>query len=338
MTVIYDAKDHVKVIFTLHGSVWPSVLPWCVFNTVVTCTIWALGYYEVADLTFDVGLGYSYLSVLVSFFVISNINTTYNRLWEARDYLGKALFAIATLSMRAALYSAKENGERSKIWRNALKTRLIDLLRTAMYQIQDERASTLNIMGGGGALDDPDGGRSKSDTGMLIIALAQIEKKPVPASAFRLEAAILSHADYLDQPLLIQHEMDLLGRATAFFDAFGGLLKFSTTPRPFPTVQMGRTLLFVWVLSLPFALVTGSDEVSSIVECSFLVFLITYGFIGLTFAEIEMHDPLGKDANDLETTRYMKLIEEDIELFLGNDAFVADSFDLDRSYGAIYMS
>lgn len=59
---------------------------------------------------------------------------------------------------------------------------------------------------------------------------------------------------------------------------------------------------------------THKDE---LYEAMFLVFLVTYGFMGLTLAEIEMHDPLGNDDNDLETERYCKLIKCDIETLLG---------------------
>lgn len=56
----------------------------------------------------------------------------------------------------------------------------------------------------------------------------------------------------------------------------------------------------------------------------FLVFLVTYCFLGLTFAEIEMADPLGEDDNDLETGRYCKLIKSDIDLHLGTESLSSE--------------
>ena len=57
-------------------------------------------------------------------------------------------------------------------------------------------------------------------------------------------------------------------------------------------------LIFLWIFFLPMAVLnTHKDE---LYEAMFLVFLVTYGFMGLTLAEIEMHDPLGNDANDLD--------------------------------------
>ena len=68
-----------------------------------------------------------------------------------------------------------------------------------------------------------------------------------------------------------------------------------STPYPFPFVQMLRTILFFYVLTLPFALV---NDIEQLLPFLFTVFLITYGFIGLELISIEMDDPFGDDPND----------------------------------------
>ena len=81
-------------------------------------------------------------------------------------------------------------------------------------------------------------------------------------------------------------------------------------------------LIFLWIFFLPMAVLnTHKDE---LYEAMFLVFLVTYGFMGLTLAEIEMHDPLGNDANDLETERYCKLVKCDIEDLLGQNSLSSE--------------
>mmetsp|Transcript_8142 Transcript_8142/g.17638 ORF Transcript_8142/g.17638 Transcript_8142/m.17638 type:complete len:119 (-) Transcript_8142:73-429(-) len=90
MTIIYNNKSHLSVIFKLQGSIWPEVLPFCIFNVAVTLAIWIMRERDVVDLHFDGGIGYQFISVLVSFFVVTNINTTYNRFWDdIEDILGK---------------------------------------------------------------------------------------------------------------------------------------------------------------------------------------------------------------------------------------------------------
>jgi hypothetical protein len=143
-----------------------------------------------------------------------------------------------------------------------------------------------------------------------------LETKDPYMLASRLEMAILSNDKYFEEPLAVVRENDLLGRSSAFMDGFVQLLKFGTTPRPYVTTQMGRTMVLIWILGLPFAIT--NQHAKHIFEALILVFLVTYGFIGLTMADIELHDPLGNDPNDLEGARYTKIVIQAIEDYFTN--------------------
>jgi hypothetical protein len=82
-----------------------------------------------------------------------------------------------------------------------------------------------------------------------------------------------------------------------------------TTPEPFPLVQMTRTFLFVWVFTLPFALVQSFNDAFPFI---LIVFFITYGFIGLDLVSIEMDDPFGNKPNDFNIEVYAKNTYRDI--------------------------
>lgn len=73
--------------------------------------------------------------------------------------------------------------------------------------------------------------------------------------------------------------------------------KFMTTPFPFPLVQMARTFLFLYVYTLPFALL---EDASDAVAHVLVIFLVTYGFVGLETVSIELDDPFGNDENDFD--------------------------------------
>lgn len=342
MTVNYDARDHLGIIFRIHGSVLPQVLPWCAWNVAVSCLIRFLRLTGTCNLTFKGGLGYSYISVLVSFFVVSNVNTAYSRLWEARTWLGKGLYAITQLAVMVALFSGKETHEKAKLWRKILRIRIASLLKVTMFIIQHNRASVINArrkkmgwykhhMYKSSSVEitgiDPVGKVLIKET-TFDAARAHPGGQHVMTYFFAVDAAIRSHADFLESPLLIAEQMDLLGKTSIFMDAYSELLKNSTTPRSFATVQMGRTLLLVWILSLPFALGgTTPDSTAGWFEQVFLILLVTYGFVGLMFAEIEMHDPLGSDANDLETDKYTAVVLETVEEYLREDADHSAGFD-----------
>ena len=281
-----------------------------------------------------------YISVLVSFFVVSSIGTTYNRYWEARAYVGKALLSASLLADRAAIYSAKSQSENAQLWRNALKHRLSQLVQYSMHLIQNERGALVNII-----TTQSEKEKTGDDTSDALlqkhglrpsfvshhVGLLQEKERDGSKLASWVDAIIQSNDKYLDEPLIIHEKQDLLSKTSAFLDAFHGLIKFSTTPVPFVTVQMGRTITFAWILFLPFVLI--SDPKSNLWEATAMVFLITYGFAGLLLAEVEMHDPLGYDDNDIETDRYTKFILEDIAQSLrptghSSEDFFASAFAL----------
>lgn len=331
MTVNYDPENHLGVIFRIHGSVISSVLPWCLFNAVMACVVWFLRSRGVANPTFDGGLGYQYIAVLVSFFVVSNVNTAYSRFWEARGYLGKALFGVTKLGIRVAVFTGMDTSDKAGKWRKIIAVRLSRLLQFTMHVISKDRAAVVNTK---------TSKRGESDALMNELQTMATEAFggeeleydiDVPTLCFALEAAIKRNDEYLEKPLHINEQMDLLGKVNMFLDAYDGLIKNSTTPRPFPAVQMGRTLLLIWILSLPFALGGKTqDDAKSLLELIFLVFLVTYGFVGLMMAEIEMHDPYGDDANDLEVKKYTRIILEDIEMMLGDKANYSIGFSFDK--------
>lgn len=91
------------------------------------------------------------------------------------------------------------------------------------------------------ALLDHHGSKSKYKSDMRILREMQVEigDADVATLTFAVDAAIRSHADFLDNPLHMPEQMDLLGKVNSFLDAYDGLIKNSTTPRPFPIVQMG---------------------------------------------------------------------------------------------------
>ena len=231
----------------------------------------------VVDLHFDGGKGYQFISVLVSFFVVANITTSYNRFWEARGLIGKALNNAKLLADRAALYSGHSRTEKAQMWRDALRVRLIELLNASMHLVQNERASLLNLIKAESRKERkkarkaakaharevanslykrhglrkslmlealPFAKESTSSRSLLENAIEVCYNRGESEAplASMVDAIIISNGEYLETPLIIHEKMDLLSRTAAFLDCFHGLLKFSTTPIPFVIVQMGRTV------------------------------------------------------------------------------------------------
>lgn len=68
MTIYYDSRNHISVIFAMRGTVWRSVLPFCVLNIVVIFAIYVLNQHLDVDVRFEEG-GTSMLTIMVAFLV-----------------------------------------------------------------------------------------------------------------------------------------------------------------------------------------------------------------------------------------------------------------------------
>lgn len=50
-TVSYDSKNTLSVLFQKWGSVWPKVLPYCIWNCCIDIALQLLRYYDIIDLS-----------------------------------------------------------------------------------------------------------------------------------------------------------------------------------------------------------------------------------------------------------------------------------------------
>lgn len=77
---------------------------------------------------------------------------------------------------------------------------------------------------------------------------------------------------------------------------------------------MSRTFLFSYVFTMPFLLLQD-DKSSRLAHC-FVVFMLTYGFMGLEVVAIELDNPFGSDANDYSSTLLAETCYEDCYLYI----------------------
>lgn len=117
----------------------------------------------------------------------------------------------------------------------------------------------------------------------------------------------------LERPMTGPEELKLLGHASEFTTAYHGLNKLVTTPFPFPLVQKTRTILFVWLFTLPLSLM---KDAGAPWEDMIMIFFVTYGFLGLEYVSIELDDPFGQDDNDFDNLGMAQRVYEDIYMTL----------------------
>lgn len=71
IVVNYDSTNHFEVLFQMHGSAWPRVLPFCIVNTFLmfACDFWLEPVLTNMGIVFT-GKEHGLLTIMVSFLVI----------------------------------------------------------------------------------------------------------------------------------------------------------------------------------------------------------------------------------------------------------------------------
>ena len=127
--------------------------------------------------------------------------------------------------------------------------------------------------------------------------------------AFFLRLKLADHKSQLDFDLNAMSMVRFNGLLDSVMSGYTSQLRSFIAPLPFPLLQIARTLSFLWVFTLPLSLQTDN---SGLLDHCFVVFFLTYAFIGLEVMSIELEDPFGLDANDIHCFGLCKDVMEDI--------------------------
>ena len=262
--VKYDSSDHRSVLTQMHGSIWPKVISYCIFNVCNTILVLYLRRKYDYDVSFS-DRGHTFMSMMVSFLMVTRSNIAYARYMEARMDLSNATMACRELISYATTFTRYDKSPRAKKWRIDLARRTIKLLRTMVavleFQSCGNHAWKVPVL-------------SREEKLALQTAVGKSNERSPMLLAMFVQSTIASNVEYLKKPLHPNKEMKLYSFVSDFEAAYHGLMKLVTTPFPFPLVQMTRTFLFIWVFTLPWVLVNDLQKTSALI---FTVFFITYG-------------------------------------------------------------
>jgi predicted membrane chloride channel (bestrophin family) len=205
-----------------------------------------------------------------------------------------------------------------KEWRVELAYRAMVMLRTVLSVIEynSNRVVAWNIEELSGYELDYVTPKAEWRRYALTQSTERTDSMRVPVRlCFLLRETIASQQSRLSRPLPPQQELKLLATVEGFMDAWYGMRKFLTTPVPFPLIQMTRTLVLIYVFTLPLIFLK-EDPGHLLFEHCAIIFLLTYGFVGLELVSIELDDPFGTDANDFDCVAYAHVVFEDTYLMI----------------------
>jgi len=93
------------------------VLGFCIVNVASTLVIYYLKDHDIVDLTFK-DKGHTFMSVLVSFLVVSRSTIVYNRYMLAGSLLGSLFRSSEDLVQHVLAYTYEDEEEDTRAWRN----------------------------------------------------------------------------------------------------------------------------------------------------------------------------------------------------------------------------
>lgn len=86
-TVLYNSESHWSVLTQMQGSSWPRVLPYCILNCLIML---ALTYFhaEGVDALKISDQGHMFVTMVMSFLLVSRVTMALSRYSEARNQIG----------------------------------------------------------------------------------------------------------------------------------------------------------------------------------------------------------------------------------------------------------
>lgn len=313
----FDSNNHFSVIFRKHGSIWPHVFPYCIFNAVLTYVIIYLKDKQDIDLTFPSN-GHTFMATLLSFLIVTRSEVVYGRYMTSRAHLEDIYRMTREIVQYTCILTMRESTPRTRQWRSDVAFYSILLLRATMVSLEHESSAknAWDIP----ELDkvDKDGMRRSPVKSSCVDGLDFLSRRSTREENFRvpvflalqLRKTIVSHKNgFLTKPMVVNEERAILDCVVKYMSSFHGIRQIMSTPYPFPLLQMTRTFLFLWVFSLPFAL---SHDITNPIQNCLIMFVITFGFLGLEYVSMELDDPFGDDPVDFDDMGMAEIAFEDI--------------------------
>jgi predicted membrane chloride channel (bestrophin family) len=230
------------------------------------------------------------MSLLIAYLGVSKVNLAYERYMTAQISTGHALMILRELNQLALTLTENCSGEEADEWRSTTHQSIIQLIHETVATLRD---------GSHAALLARNVDRMNSNLGAT--AVTGLDDPMVLIHALRShlyhDSMILSNK--ADEQLQLLERCKMVDLLHEFVMSYRNLLRIASTPLPFALVQMGRTFIFIWVVTIPFVL-SGGDFLQQYPSAFSFVILLTYGFLGLEFVSRMLSNPFGDEIrNDL---------------------------------------
>ena len=293
MTILYDSSNHFDIIFRLKGTVWGSAILPCSFITLVYAVLWLANSYGHRSALIIHDEQESSLSLLVAFVIVVMSDIMLERFASASTRLMEFHYLSRSIALKSVLFGTGFSGqifktsEGCKIWRRKVRSLLIKVVDHSMAILQHPELCVV-YCGSKRAEEMMDNNlySQKDDLNEFDVEPFNdsIKFKYQPIEALKqLFDTVAMQESMLSDPLVkdnsaamkIQVEMAFLQEIERLYVILNELLAYSTTPVPFPFINVMKISLFVWILAIPFF----QQEFDVVIF--FVVFFLAYAVVGL---------------------------------------------------------
>mmetsp|Transcript_58441 Transcript_58441/g.128393 ORF Transcript_58441/g.128393 Transcript_58441/m.128393 type:complete len:545 (+) Transcript_58441:154-1788(+) len=290
--------------FQLTGSVFPSALKVALPSATLAAILSSLMFYEVVspDLVVELGLqdltgessAWTGFTSLVGFLVVFRTSQAYSRFWDGctATYMMQTEWFDACSSIISFCKASKAGPDATTNFENILVRMFSMLHALALAEIEDSSSNA-------------DEQRAAFNYELIDIEAIDTESlRTLKASDCKVELVfqwiqqilvenINTQVLAVPPPILSRAFQELAAGMVQFNDA----LKISSIPFPFPYAQTCDALLFFHAFITPFVMVQWvAHPWTAFVMCFMQVFVLWC----LNFIALEIQNPFGSDANDID--------------------------------------
>lgn len=305
----FHMKYPFTIVFRYAGTVWPLVLPYCLLNIALLTALTLLKKYSSVSLSI-LPQGHGLMSLLIAYLGVSKVNLAYARYMSAQIATGHAFMILRELHQLSLTLTEPYAGAAADAWRRDARRAIVHLIHETVATLRNERhaaalAHRCDARADAAGFEDP------------MVLVHALRSHLYHGSDGLVRSGEAPRLQLLERCKL----MDLLHE---FIVSYRDLLRLASTSLPFVLVQMGRTFIFIWTLTIPCVLV-GEDFFEKYPSAFFFVVLLTYGFLGLEFVSRSLSNPFGGELDADFDLRGMGSavvvgIEEDARLALAHRA------------------
>lgn len=268
----YDPKNWAQVVFRIHGSVLPRLLPRIVAAAAVgQFAVWA---HTTHNFKFA-PIVHTMVGVALGLLLVFRTNASFDRWWEGRKLLGSMVNRTRDLSRQVTNLIEGDDGPTNAA-RQELREMISGFFALSRQYLRNERElSELNNIVGPA----------------LRERLEPVKHRPaIVLSWISGRTMSLMRAGKLSEQRLQLIDANL----TALHDYIGGAERIMKTPVPFAYAQHIKTFLMLFTFSAPFAIVDALKNYTAPA-----IAVLAFALFGIDEIGVEIEDPFGKDPNDL---------------------------------------